>query len=352
MKKMILAILCAGLFILNAHAADIQVTAPGAGASWKIGTTQTVQWTFSGIAASNEVHIALLQNGTNLGKIAENVDIGADGHGSFSWVVGSVIGNPAATAGSGYTIKVRRTNDASVFGMSAAFNLTSGSSGPVMQLPDASQLGSNYALGQASKPPMPGQSDVQLKMIQVSEPKAGDVLAPYGGYAVRWKFVNIPAAGVSITLVGENQPDVVLAANVSDPGEFSWNVQAAPPAPGDYRITVETLDNQHRGRSGKFTVDENGTVKILAPQSGASIVNGSDVEIKWQLAGNIQKLDIDLVRVADGYSITLASQVDAKLGKKTVVLSAAEPGIHRISIKNSRTASGLAKSGNFIITGE
>jgi hypothetical protein len=333
MKKMILAILCAGLFLLTAHAAEIQVTAPVAGASWKIGSSQVVQWNFSGIAASNEVHVVLLQNGNNLGKIAENLDIGADGQGSFSWQVGSIIGNPAATAGSGYTIKVRRANDAAVFAMSAPFSLSSGSSGPVMQLPDASQLGSNYALGQASKPPMPGQSDVQVKMIQVTSPKAGDVLSATGTYGIYWKFINVPASAVSLTLLRDGEP--VGTPNGSDRDAYGlhWNLNLQPPDPGTYKVAVETLDHAHRGLSGAFTVEEQGWIEPLSPKQGMIFVNGSSQEVGWKRVGNIQKLDLILMKADSGWTQNLAIGVDAKLEKLAVVLSPGEYGQYRIKFK-------------------
>ena len=91
MKRLSLLILCALFASLSIQAAAIQVTAPAAGASWKIGTAQTVQWTFSGIPATAKVHVFLWQNGAKLGKIADTIDIGANGQGSFSWNVGAVL---------------------------------------------------------------------------------------------------------------------------------------------------------------------------------------------------------------------------------------------------------------------
>src|SRR5512137_1014781 len=82
MKTLSLLILCALFVRLPAQAALIQVTAPAAGASWKIGTTQSVQWSFSGIPATAKVHVLLWQNGSKLGKIADTLDIGANGQGS------------------------------------------------------------------------------------------------------------------------------------------------------------------------------------------------------------------------------------------------------------------------------
>jgi len=315
MKKSLLAILCVSIFVVTAQAAEIQVTAPAMGASWKIGSTQTVQWTFSDIGAANEVHVVLLQNGTNLGKIAENVDIGADGHGSFSWSVGSVIGSPAATAGSGYTIKVRRANDAAVFGISAAFSLTSGSG---LQ---AAQLQSDYALVKKSKPEIPSVTGATVQMLQVSAPPAGAALDPTGTAKIAWKFVNIPESDVSISLVRAGQPDQLLFGSITAGHEFTWDLNSSLPDPGSCRIAVETLDKAHRGLSGAFAIRELGQIEPLFPIQDMTIPDHTSLDVQWKRVGNIQKVDLVLKKTDYSWQKVLAIGVDAKLEKQNVTFN-------------------------------
>ena len=97
--------------------------------------------------------------------------------------------------------------DNSAVGESGLFSLNSGSTGTG---PQVFQPGSGYpTMSQNPKPAIPGVVDVQVKTIQVSEPKAGAVLLPTGSADVVWKFVNIPEGNVSVSLRRDGQPDVV-----------------------------------------------------------------------------------------------------------------------------------------------
>jgi hypothetical protein len=317
MKKLSLVILVVLFLILPALAATIQVTAPAAGAAWKIGSNQTVQWTFNDIPTSAKVHVILWRNGTNLGKIAEQLDIGANGLGSFNWNVGVILNSPAAVAGSGYSIRVRRM-DNTAMGESGIFSLTSGgmSTGP-----QVSQLESNYELVKKAKPVLPEVSAALAKMIQVSEPKAGAVLLPTGSADILWKFVNIPAANVSVSLRRNGQPDVVLTANHASPGTFHWDLNAINPDPGTCKIVVETLDKAHRGLSGAFAIKELGQIEPLFPFQDLSIYDDTSLDVKWKRVGNIQKVTLVLKKTNNNWQKILATDVDAKLEKKNVTFN-------------------------------
>jgi hypothetical protein len=343
MKKLFLTILCACFALLPAFASDIEVTAPATGASWKIGTTQTVQWTFSGLPATTKVHILLWQGGTNLGKIAKQYPIGSNGQGSFSWNVGDVLDVPPAAAGSGYFIKVRTVDDACA-GVGGTFSLTSGST---ISGPQASQLGHDYNLvPKKAKPELPGVSDAQVKAIQVTEPKAGDVLNPTAGYLIRWKFINIPQGDTSLTLLRDGQPAGTPGGSITDPNEFLWNLELQPPDPGNYKVAVETLDQLHRGLSGTFTVSEQGEIDPVFPGQGMVFSNGSSQEIQWRRTGNIQKLNLVLKKTDSNWEQALATDVDAKLEKLTVVLAPGQYGQYKIEFKYS-----VAGGFSYIYTG-
>jgi len=333
MKKLTLAIVCYCFALLPAFAAEIQVTAPAAGTSWKIGTTQTVQWTFSGLPASTKVHVLLWHEGTNLGKIAKQHPVGTNGAGSFSWSVGAIEDAPAASVGSGYTIKVRTVDDTAA-GNSGSFSLTSGST---MSGPQASQLEHNYDLvPKKTKPAMPGVSGAQLKMLQVTAPQAGAVLDPTAFSDISWKFVNIPASNVSITLLRDGQQIAVLAANIPDPGEFHWDLKVQNPDPGTYKVAVEKEDKEHRGLSGAFSIKEKGAIQSIFPDlEGMPFYNDMSFDAQWKRTGNIQLLNITLERKDSNWEQTLAAGVAAKLEKQNVSLGSIEGGVYRIRYTHS-----------------
>jgi len=78
----------------------ILITSPNDGEEWKMGVTQNITWTINGV--SNDVHIVLQQNGTNVALIAKSVDSTL---GSYSWNVGDcMIG--AVTPGTNYKILI------------------------------------------------------------------------------------------------------------------------------------------------------------------------------------------------------------------------------------------------------
>lgn len=80
---------------------NLSVTSPNGGESWKRGTLQTVTWAYSGQPGA-EVVILLLKAGSVLRTIAARAPLGADGAGSFSWLI------PASlSVGRDYAIRVR-----------------------------------------------------------------------------------------------------------------------------------------------------------------------------------------------------------------------------------------------------
>jgi hypothetical protein len=336
--------------ILPALASNIQVLAPAAGDSWKIGTTQSVQWTFAGIPPSTKVNIVLRKTGAGkLGEIATEIPIGTNGQGSFSWTVGAIIDAPAAGPGQGYYFKVK-TPDGSVSGESGTFSLTSGGSGPATQMPPASTLGSDFRLEKDNGPSLPGTSDAQVKMIQVISPAAGAILSPLGSCAVSWKFVNIPEANVQLVLLLDGQPAGTLTGIHTNPHEFLWNLAQQPPDPGAYKVRVETLDQKHHGLSGVFSVKEEGGIDTLFPIAGNQFYNNVTFDVRWKRSGNIQLVDIVLKKKDSDWQQVLANGVAAKLEKQNISLHSADAGEYRIEFRfSSDGAPAIAYSPYFTI---
>jgi hypothetical protein len=351
MNRLLIIAIPVLLLVLPVAAANIQVAAPAAGAAWKIGTVQTVQWTFAGLPQATQVNVILWKGGSKVGKIASLVPIGANGQGSFAWNVGAVLDVPAAGPGQDYSIKVR-TADGEIGSVSGTFSLTSGSSLPTVQAPDPGSLHAGaVTLGKKQPAAMPGVSGASVKMLQVTEPQAGAVLSPYGGYAIRWKFVNLPESGVMLSLLRNGQPAGTPAGTLTDPREFLWNLEPQPPDPGSYKVVVETLDKSSRGSSGVFSVSEIGSIEPRYPGQGMMFFNGDHVEVKWERSGNLQAFDLFLVKAGDtNFKRTLGSHVDAKLEKLDVVLDPGEYGQYSILFKIATSDTNLSvQTGTFTI---
>jgi hypothetical protein len=82
---------------------SITLVAPNGGESWKIGTTQAIQWTYTGNPGVY-VRIQLIKGTTVLRTITSKTLVGSNKTGSYRWLLPSNL-----TPGSGYKIKVTST---------------------------------------------------------------------------------------------------------------------------------------------------------------------------------------------------------------------------------------------------
>ncbi|MDP2876297.1 MAG: right-handed parallel beta-helix repeat-containing protein [Holophaga sp.] len=82
----------------------LTITSPNGGEAWQRGESRPITWTSSGITGN--VVIELVQNGTAVGIIAENVAATA---GTFTWAVGR-LANGAVITGTGCKIRIRATS--------------------------------------------------------------------------------------------------------------------------------------------------------------------------------------------------------------------------------------------------
>jgi len=83
---------------------SIKVTAPNGGESWQVGTTQMIQWTYTGNPGPY-VRIQLLRGAEVSRTMTSRAPIGNNGTGSFSWLL-----PPGLTAGDNCKIRVTSTN--------------------------------------------------------------------------------------------------------------------------------------------------------------------------------------------------------------------------------------------------
>jgi hypothetical protein len=96
----------------------ITVTSPNGGESWQIGSNQNITWTTQGV--SGNLKIYLWKDGILVGTIAKDLDPAA---GSYAWTVGQYEGG-TASAGTGYTIKIKEMGVIGSDFSDSAFSLT------------------------------------------------------------------------------------------------------------------------------------------------------------------------------------------------------------------------------------
>jgi hypothetical protein len=68
----------------GAQGSGLSVLSPNGGENWKVGTTQIINWSYSG-NPGNSIKIELLKGGTVNRTIAYRISIGSGGNGSYSW---------------------------------------------------------------------------------------------------------------------------------------------------------------------------------------------------------------------------------------------------------------------------
>jgi hypothetical protein len=78
----------------------ITISSPNGGETLVLGTTHDITWTAAGL--SENIHIVLQKDGTNIALIAKNIDPGL---GSYTWTVGDCL-KGAVTTGADYKILI------------------------------------------------------------------------------------------------------------------------------------------------------------------------------------------------------------------------------------------------------
>jgi hypothetical protein len=173
MKRQISLFILLGLAAATAWGQTAKLTAPQAGASWPVGSSQAVTWTWNGAA---KVKLLLFRaNGSKLGIIQSGLQLGA---GSYSWKVGTLEDGTVVPAAGDYAIRIVVQADNKVLDAGPAFAITApGQPAAPMTLLTVTQL--------AVVPPLPPSASTS---ITVSKPGKGDVWIPLKTYALEWSW--------------------------------------------------------------------------------------------------------------------------------------------------------------------
>ncbi len=93
---------------------SLTLISPNGGESWKLGSTQTIQWSYAG-SVGTTVKIEVLKAGTLWSTLTASTPVGSGGTGSFSWNI-----EPALAAASDYQIRITSTSNTAIADISDA----------------------------------------------------------------------------------------------------------------------------------------------------------------------------------------------------------------------------------------
>ncbi len=205
----------------------VKVRSPNGGEIWKVGTTQTIRWDYTGNPGA-AVKIELLRGGALARQISGSTPIGSGGTGSFTWTVPS-----SQALATDYMIKV-----------------TSTSNGACADLSD-------HTFGLTQADPQPG--------IQVISPNGGETWMPGSAQMIRWNYSGDPGPAVKVILLQGGVAKATLAPEApigsKGSGSYSWTIPSSL-APGpDYRIRVQSsAQNTWADKSDRDFSISSGTV--------------------------------------------------------------------------------------------
>ena len=227
----------------------LTVKSPNGGETWQLGSTQSIQWSYTESAGSS-VKIEVLRGETVIATIP-SVPIGTGGSGFYNLTVPS--GTPLGTD---YLIRVTSTSDPAI---------TDTSNGPFT----------------ISSP------------IKVVSPDGGEDWQLGSAQSIQWSYAESAGSSVKIeALRGETViatiPNVPIGKNGS--GFYNLTVPSRTPVDDNYRFRVTSTSNlvYTDTSNAPFTIspDSGSSITITSPDGGEIWTQGTEQFINWTCAGN------------------------------------------------------------------
>jgi hypothetical protein len=177
------------------------VISPNGGEDWQQGSTQTIRWQYSGNPGSY-VKIELLK-GTMVNQvISSSTSIGADGTGSKSWTIPSML-----SPGTDYKIRVTSTSNSGY-----------------------SDISNDYFTISAGPP------------ITIVRPNGGEDWHRESTYTIRWQYSGSPGPYVKIELLNGTAVNRVISSSTSigsgGLGSKSWTIPSTQNLGTNYKIRI------------------------------------------------------------------------------------------------------------------
>jgi hypothetical protein len=275
--------------------------------------------TWDAFSLSNNLKMALFQNGSLIGIIAENID---PLPGIYTWEVGKYIGG-TAPVGSGYTIKIKEKG--------TALNDTSDSSFSISQPP----------------------------YLKILSPNGGENLGLGQPYNITWEGHGL-SSKIKITLWQNGSLIGVIASNYSPTaGSYPWTVGShiggVVSTAAGFQIKIKERDTSVSDSSDAPFHIVNPIIKLTSPNGGESWQLGSSQNINWTASGLTKNLYIVLQQ--NGTDIFLITKnIRPDLGSYSWIVGDSISGSinsgenYKIIIKEKNCSIKDKSDGTFVIT--
>ena len=219
-----------------------QIISPNGGESFNRTRTYPITWRSN---LGGNVTIDLIRAGTIIQNLATNIP----NSGSFNWLIA-----PTVTPANNYRIRITFHANSSISESAANFEI----------------------LGDPS--------------ITVQTPNGGETFFRTRNHSIIWTD-NIPE-NVNIDLFRAGNFLRSIATNVPSNGNFEWTVPGDVALANNYRVRIRSVaDSLIRDLSDNdFTIANNDTIRVTAPNGGEAIVRGTTFTIRWQTnitSGNV-----------------------------------------------------------------
>jgi len=228
----------------------ITVIAPNGGEEWQQGSTQTIQWNYTGNPGPT-VKIEALRGDTVLATITPGTSAGSGGSGSMNLTL------PMNTPlGTDFRIRISSTSNAIYTDTSdAPFKIVANT----------------------------GSS------ISVVSPSGGENYVQGSMQTIQWDYIGDPGPTVKIeALRGETVLATVASSypiGSSGSGSYDLKFPYSTPVGSDFRIKVTSTSNPAwSDTSGTFTISP--AITVLSPDGGEEWKQGSTHPITWTYSGN------------------------------------------------------------------
>jgi hypothetical protein len=182
----------------------ITVTVPNGGENWGTGTTQTINWTYTGNPGTS-VRIELLKGGVVNRTINGGTSVGAGGNGSFNWQIPT-----NQVTGNDFTVRVTSTTN-------GAYTDTSNA---------------NFTI---TAPPA---------TIVVTQPNGGQNWRRGTVQEIKWNYTGNPGNYVKIELLkGGVLNSTIISLYITSTKTYKWLIPANQATGTDYTVRVTSTTN-------------------------------------------------------------------------------------------------------------
>jgi hypothetical protein len=296
------------LFILYCHSADaqsIQISTPNGGESWRLGSTQSITWTYLYLETSSTATLELLKDGVRIGEIASGVRIDSP---SFSWRVGDYTGG-VASSGTGYSIRIT----VSYYGRT----ITDTSNSP-------------FQITSLDFSPAEVPGHLVQRFLRVTQPNGGERWPMGSTQTISWQFGSGMTGNVRILITRAGAAIYTIATDVPiSARSYAWVIPGG--GTGESTIRIELGDGSSEGArrivigeegegsgatsttglkimieslsmpgltdesDGTFTVYAPGAITVTQPRHISVVDAGSPFIIRWDKSGDMgSRVRIDL----------------------------------------------------------